>query len=71
MYATYVKIVIYWITPHWIAPVELPRTNYSRSFSPLFPPQLLRKASMYVYIHELIWKLEEKGTLAEEALGKS
>lgn len=58
--------------PHWITPVELPgRKAVGGSISPLFPSQAPRKASTCVYIHELIWKLEGKGTFAQEALGKS
>lgn len=51
--------------------MELPGRNDSRSISPLFPPQPPTEVSVCVYIHELIWKLEGKRTVAEEALGKS
>lgn len=44
---------------------------HNRHISPLFPPQLLRAASTHMYIQELTWKLEGKGTFAEKALGKS
>lgn len=62
---------LYEFFPHWITPVGLPGRNNSGSISPLFLPQALQKESTHVYIHELISKLEGKGTFAEEALGKS